>query len=416
MAVTNSARFKSIEIQLRQEDWFNGIRRLLNSPSTVLESLRVEGDKHNLDSSRDGFGNFVLSEGAPLKHLDLYHVSANYDSPRFSGLITLRLHRSAIPISAPILVQVLSITNRLETLELSRATRIDPVRLDDWPPSSLISLPCLTWLAMDEIPRSYCAALLFSIHAPATRCHVKIDDVSCNDSVEEWDATLWQLGRSQMAALLGANDDSDPSRLIEITAKKCQVILRVDDHGCRGQRTFSFSRRDSWKLVNLIGEFLHHVPCSFDLDLSLEVPLARRSPLSLTLWGNHLVSLDISYPDASLSALEQLGLRTASIESSTGTRTATAEDWVCPSLLYIILIMPKDEAGQNTHISALVSLIQKRWSGDDGLAPARQPESFDIGCSRSSHAHWQEVEMEVQKTVPSFQFCGELGNLSEVCR
>ncbi|KAG9047244.1 hypothetical protein FS837_002717 [Tulasnella sp. UAMH 9824] len=340
MAVANSARFKSMEITVRQEDSFDSIRRLLNSPSTALEHLQIETDnKHALEDRSDGLGTFVLSEGVPLKYLDLHQVSLNYESPRFSGLFTLRLDRSAVPTSVVLLVQMLSITSQLETLELSRPTRMTRVEQGIWPPSPLANLPCLSFFFITRVPRSYCAALLSSLYAPASRCYVEIEDISINDPVEELDAILWQPGSSPMAALLGAYDDTDPSRRIDITGERHQVVIRVNDHGCY----------------------------------------------------------------ACLSVLEQLGQRTASSRINPGTETAEMEDWMCPGLLYIGLDIPTDEAERRTHVSALLSLIKKRWSGDGGLAPARQPGRLEIMCSRSSHAYLQEVAKQVQKTVPSFQ-------------
>ncbi|KAG8924009.1 hypothetical protein FRC01_012055 [Tulasnella sp. 417] len=396
MAVANSARFKSMEIELRQEDSFDSIRRLLDAPTTALESLRLQADKYGHVQSGDGLGRFVLSEGAPLLHLDLHHVSLNYDSPRFSGLVTLRLDKSALPVSVEVLVRMLSIASHLEHLELSRPTRMRRVEQGVWPPPRLINLPCLTYFTMSDIPRSYCAALLSSIYAPTPRCYIEVEDKSFNDSVEQLDAILWQPGSSQMAALLGANDDSDSSRVVAVTANNREVIVRVDDRGYYGRRTFTFQRPGGSTLVKLIGEYVHHVPMSFELVLALFNPMVQHGPLDLTPWSNHLMSLMISYPIASLSALEQLGYRTV----PSGTGTAAMEDWLCPSLLYISLNMiPTDEVERRTNVSALLSLIKKRWSGEDGLPPAIQPKNFEIVCSHSAHPHLQEVEAKVQKTV-----------------
>ncbi|KAG8922173.1 hypothetical protein FRC01_014370 [Tulasnella sp. 417] len=403
MAVANSARFKSMEIQLRK-DSFDSIRRLLDAPTTVLESLTIEGDVYMIEPSPNGFGNFVLSEGVPLQHLDLHHVSLNYDSPRFSGLVTLRLDKSAVPSSVAVLVRMLSIASQLESLELSQPTRMRRVEQSVWSPSPLINLPCLTYFTMTDMPRSYCAALLSSIYASAPCCYIGVEDKSCNDCVEQLDGILWQPGSSQMAALLGANDDSDPSMLVDVTAENEQVTVRVDDHGYSGRRRFTFQRPEHSKLVKLIGEYIHHVPTSFTVALTLFDPLAQRDPLDLPPWSNHLMSLMISYPTASLRALEQLGQRTV----PTGTGTAAEEDWLCPGLLYLSLnIIQTDEVERRAHVSALLLLIKKRWSGEDGLPPAIELKNFEIMCSHSAHPHLQEVETEIQKTVPSFEFCKE---------
>lgn len=108
-----------------------------------------------------GYGQFALSEGAPLKYLVLHDVSLNYDSPRFPGLFTLHLSRAAAPNSLETLLQILSGTSRLEQLVVGQKKRIVGQAAE---PGQRITLEYLKELKITDVANGYCAALLTSIY------------------------------------------------------------------------------------------------------------------------------------------------------------------------------------------------------------------------------------------------------------
>ncbi|KAG8938370.1 hypothetical protein FRC00_000222, partial [Tulasnella sp. 408] len=202
LAIQNSTRLKSMELQVLSHNPLE-VWPLLESPTPALEALTVEVDKDTAPDE-DGFGEFVLSEGAPLRRLVLHDVSLNFDSPRLSGLITLSLYRSAVPTSLNTLLQVLSATQRLEWLALGDKGRIEEALA----PDRQVTLDHLKTLRIENITNKYCAAFLISIYTPVCS-YVHVGDSFWRDDTDLLDPLIWQPGNTQTAALLGFQPQLD---------------------------------------------------------------------------------------------------------------------------------------------------------------------------------------------------------------
>ncbi|KAG8939168.1 hypothetical protein FRC00_014133, partial [Tulasnella sp. 408] len=206
----NFTRFRSMNLIDRSQDGLR-IRPLLESTNAALESLNIDSWYTN----QGGLGRVALSDGPPLKHLSLRETSFNFDTPRLSGLVTLRLTGSAVPRSLKTLVQVLSAA----AAHLEELTIFNSKWTDDYRPSSSITFPRLTKLDLSEITASYCTTLVAAIYAPACY-HVRAieSDGGGDGPAELLDATIWQPGSTQVAAFLGLTKGPE-AQVIRIAVK-----------------------------------------------------------------------------------------------------------------------------------------------------------------------------------------------------
>ncbi|KAG8942795.1 hypothetical protein FRC04_003490 [Tulasnella sp. 424] len=433
IAVQHSSRFRWMKLGVDQEDSFE-IKRLLESPTPVLESLTV---KASPPGGRDDAEvmEFALSEGAPLKHLTLAYLTLTVDPRRLSNLVTLDLTGSAVPASPGTLLHILSTSAQLEQLIILRNTRVEEVPQ----PSPLVTLPRLENLEIDYITDDYCMALLASICAP-TCSRLYLDDVGGSQHIDSLDALVWKPGSAQAAALLGFNSRLESrisgvpttvsippiSTTISVTSSATWVRLEEKDSVC--SRDLHFERSEPLKLLKRIGESLPHRP-SLSISrpvsqhdsinkgplkllkrigqslrhrpsLSLSRPLSQHDSIDLGPWSSTLESLELSDHKASLSAMEQLS---RCIATPCGTGAVAMVSWMCPNLRSVTLHIPGDEEECVIYIEALRSMVRKRWSGEDGdLAPAIQPKWFRIKSPR--YRELQDVESEIQRVLPSFRF------------
>ncbi|KAG9047248.1 hypothetical protein FS837_002721 [Tulasnella sp. UAMH 9824] len=396
----NFERFRSMSLIIYSQDGLQ-IRSLLESTNTALESLHI--DSYHINQGARG--PLALSDGPPLKHLSLRATSFNFDTPRLSELVTLRLSYSAVPRSLKTLVQVLSAT----AAQLEELTISDFLWMDDYRPSSSITFPRLAKLDLSNITVTYCTTLVATIYAPACS-HVRAIEShqDLKGPAKSLDAVIWQPGSTQVAAFLGLDSRSEPHAFrITIKVVKKGVEICVQDRG-RERASFRFRRSQPRRLAGLICEFfLHHTsPFAIDLDLSESEPESesRDGPSDVIPWilSGRLKALNLSNHDDCLSALEQLGRRAASPRWS---GMEVTEDWICPNLRSIVLEMPRHKKGGARHVAALQSLVDKRWSGaDSGLEPANQPTKFRINCDSSSYKTLRIVEGEIREIVPCFEF------------
>lgn len=104
--------------------------------------------------------------------------------------------------------------------------------------------------------------------------------------------------------------------------------------------------------------------------------------------------------------MEQLAQRTAAHDTSeTATSVTPGEDWMCPNLQYISFYIPEAEPERELYVTALLSLVEKRWlEVDGGPAPANQPAEFEVISNWRTYKGLQDVEIEVKKVVPSSVF------------
>ncbi|KAG8962159.1 hypothetical protein FRC05_005500 [Tulasnella sp. 425] len=385
------------------------IKRLLTSPTPALESLTVGVNQvPSIFWSWDGpeVEEFALSEGAPLKHLNLKDFTLTMESHRFSNLITLFLDGSAVPGSLGTLLQILRTSAQLEQLTISNDTQRDEAHQS----SPLITLPRLKNLKIDRITVDYCMSLLASIHAPACS-QAYVQDEGLSDHAESLDALVWQPEGIQAAALLGFTSSSPESPIsgvpatvsitTTISVSHNVTVVRVKDKDGFRSRYLAFRRREPLKLLKRIGESLLHLlyPSSSSLvDFRLMFP---HDLLDLRPWSSTLESLKLPGYAASLSAMEQLG---QCIATPSGNGAVATESWMCPNLQDITLHMPEEEEEECAiYIAALRSLVRKRWSGEDGdLAPAIQPNRFLIISPR--YKEFQDVQSEIQRVLPFFTF------------
>ncbi|KAG8892880.1 hypothetical protein FRC01_013902, partial [Tulasnella sp. 417] len=391
MAIQNSARFKSMNFQILPYNPFE-IRLLLESKTSALEILTVEVGK-DCGVAGGGFRKFALSEGAPLKYLDLSDVSLNFDSPRLSGLITLSLCRAAVPTSLATLLQVLSVTQRLEQLAIAEKRRIG----EHVNPGRQITLGHLRELKIEDIANDYCAALLSSIFTPiCSRVHVSDSPWA----IDPLDPLLWHPGSTQTAALLGLNGQSHTqTRRIAITVE-CQVVrIRVFEHEGGSPRFFSFKRRRPSHLFGLLPHFFGAAPFCPPIDLEIGSAMDPIDAFDLTGWSTTLGSLQLRDENTCLRALQQLAQRTAVSDSTeTGASATQVEDWMCPNLRWIMLHIPESDLQRDSHVAALLALVRRRWSGTaGGPAPANQLGEFYIFCTNLSYQKLRDVEVDVQK-------------------
>lgn len=401
VVLQNSTRFKSMTVQLPFSIQLD-IRPLLEVHTQALERLTVEVGKRDI-AGDDGFGEFVLSDGAPLEYLHLHGVSLNFDSPRLSGLITLHLYRSAVPSSLDILLEVLSATWRLEELKIcEQGYTITPVD-----PGPRTTLWHLKELEIEDITNEYCAALLSSIYTPIC-FHVRVRDswltLSDRADPDPFDSLIWQPGNAQMIALLGLSQQSDTR--ISITVEESGVHIDVHEEDDDGPRSLSLLRPEPWEILNLLGDFFNSVPSCPPIDLTISSVQAYNDPFDLGPWGDLLESLDLSRSMSSVRAMEQLAQRTSTHDTSeTTTNVTPGEDWMCPNLQCISFFIPEVESERDLHVAALLSLVEKRWlEVDGGPAPASQPTDFEVISNIRTYEWLQDVEIAVKKVVPSCVF------------
>ncbi|KAG8923695.1 hypothetical protein FRC00_005944 [Tulasnella sp. 408] len=314
-----STRFRSMKFDIYSEV-DPSILPLLESTTTALESLTI--DSHWTEG--EGLGWFALSGGAPLKHLSLGDVSLDFDTPRLSGLVTLRLSESAVPHSLETLVQALSaVTAQLEELTISYCQWTSNYR-----PSSSIAFPRFAKIDLSEMETSYFTTLVAAIYAPACS-HVRAIEPEWDvgdGPAELLDSVIWQPGSAQVSAFLGLNRGSESRALrIAIKVDKWGIEICVQGQG------------------RLIYEFLLHHPSPFGIDLDVSEYKSeselQRGPSDLCI-------------GAAWSARGSYEL----VWEGSG---------VCPNLRSIVLDVPRYKKGGARDVAALQSLVHKRWSGAD---------------------------------------------------
>ncbi|KAG8904397.1 hypothetical protein FRB99_001819 [Tulasnella sp. 403] len=137
------------------------------TPNTLLAAHTPHlSDLYLFASSRaTDIPTAILGTGRNLLDVRIWGVNMKWDTPRLSGLRSLRLSRIFAPPSIERVLEVLVESPRLTTLNLTNFEDVgyDPPPHDSFP---TIHLPCLTRLALQDLPTEYCAALLARIQAP----------------------------------------------------------------------------------------------------------------------------------------------------------------------------------------------------------------------------------------------------------
>ncbi|KAG8920081.1 hypothetical protein FRC00_010509, partial [Tulasnella sp. 408] len=251
MAIQHSRRLRTCLISIHEGETHK-IHRLLEAPMPAVEDLSV----YNYDGiwEGEGFEEFTLSPGSPLKTLALSNAVTQWSSPRLIGLRSITLWQCAIPEAVCVLLELLANSPQLESLEVDMWRWRDP-DLTGVRPNCPICLPTLKYITLGDLPSCYCNSVLTSIHLPS------VSDVYVSGSgmgeVDLLEAKMWQPGNVQTAALLGLVGSDLSSKHMRVDA----LPSRVSISKCHapGDHTkainFSSSRNVALRLVGMIGAF-----------------------------------------------------------------------------------------------------------------------------------------------------------------
>ncbi|KAG8945663.1 hypothetical protein FRC04_000624 [Tulasnella sp. 424] len=346
-------------------------------------------------SGTPALDTFVLSEGLPLKHLSLCDVTTPLESPRLFNLITLALRGSAVPWSPQSLLRVLSSLRRLEALDI-QALRF---RMGNVESSTSVILPRLKELILSEMPSTYNAVILASIRTPLCS-HMEVRDRRSGDesqgSVEALDAVIWEPGNNLAAVLAGGIGSKPTLRRLGVHINPGRIQIE-SNHTHHGSYTLKFARANSPQLTTLLGTAFSQLPSGPTPEL---YSIFISEPIDLLPWSERLGTLVAKdNTEACRLVLQQLSQRHPI--SGTGEM-----DWICPKLSVIIIRFPRVAEDTARDEELLLSLVRHRWSGDDGLAAATQPQRFDVLCDRKRFPNLWSFEDEIKRIVPSFRLGG----------
>ncbi|KAG9005159.1 hypothetical protein FRB90_010530 [Tulasnella sp. 427] len=382
------------------------IRTLLEAPTTTLESLRVRVEGHGSDSDdEEGLERFDLSEGLPIKYLNLDDVSTPLDTPRLSNLLTLALSHSAVPFSPQRLLQTLSGMQTLEYLSIYSAPELleSPRKSSTW-----VTLPRLKTLSLFNVPTFYNASLLTHIYTPACDQIVLYDKASWSlTGVSEsvLDDGLWDLQNKQTTVLLGGTKYALAQKSLEISLSDRTVTI-TSPRDTRDRINLTFTRINTRSLRNGLARAVSQMPLGLPISLQLLAgSFSPTDPLDLTPWNERLESIYAHGANQCRDVMQQLLRRR-------GVQVAGRNEWVCQRLSEIRLVYTdEDEETPALDGEALLELARQRWSTEGCSALATPPSLFRVRCLASRFPHMWSVEAEARKILPEFEL---IEDLSEV--
>ncbi|KAG8990584.1 hypothetical protein FRB90_001698 [Tulasnella sp. 427] len=396
-----------------------GLRQLIEGPTPQLESLCVAVDSDNRSSraEQEVLDGFELSDGPPLKYLNLAGVQAAWNSPRLSGLLSLIITGRGVPNSPRQLFDGLAGLQQLEVLCFQKITSLNvkSYRPAECPP---VTLPHLKRLCLWDTRAEWTAMISSNLYTPAC-FDADISDESPGreydpELVELCDTLLWNPNNPQAAVLLGfAGLEPRCEQLtIQITHydlfigipfdefKRCdhtKVPYHTLDTGA-GRTRLELSRRNPTELLNKIAAVVSQLP-SFP-PIALEVyNLYNESSISLPdllPWSEHLTSVYVMGASSSRAFLQQLLQRRSPA-------TSTREELVCKNLSAIKLEYENDdEEDPMMDSDALLALAGGCWFEGDSET-ALQPGRFDVHCPKKKFSRMWSLEGEIQQIVPVFK-------------
>ncbi|KAG8913083.1 hypothetical protein FRC01_004752 [Tulasnella sp. 417] len=394
LAIENSMRIKSINVySLTRND--SDLRRLLEAPTPILETLRVVSEDFVVGETTDGDPDFVLSDGSQLKHLSFRDITTLLDSPRLSNLMTLSLETSAVPDSLQLLLGILSGSQRLEVLHIRDKER----SLEEYQAEDQVVLPHLRELVLSQVANIYVAAFLASVYTPSCS-HVEVKDKreileSDSEAVRALDSMIWRPGNDQGVVLLGGTDSHMISRSLDISIASSRIVVDSLDERCR----LEFNRLDITEIVARLSTTLSQMPSLPVLHLQhVGTGLEEPSFADLLPWNGMLDSLLVKGRGRCLSVIRQLS------EQQVLPGTDGRADWICRGLSSIQFeYLPDDEEDIALDGEGLLSLVRQRWSSEGGLAGAARPESFVIQCRKANFPNIWSLVDEIAKILPSFR-------------
>ncbi|KAG8914481.1 hypothetical protein FRC01_004039 [Tulasnella sp. 417] len=398
LLIENSTRVQKIDIRASRSGR-PSLQKFLSAPTPKLETLRVQVELYGSDE--DGYeplDYIILSDGPLLEHLSLQNVDTQMNSPRFSNLVTLQLEHSTSSMLFENLFPVLSSSRRLEKLHIRGYSAKD----DGGRATTPITLPHLKELVLSGVRSRYTVAMLASIYTP--RCsHVEIDDHGGSlskmdeEAVEALDAVVWRPGNDQATVILGGADSTLRPSALEIGMYHAVVTVRspkMAEPHCN----LRFARVDVPRMVKGLVTILSHWHSCPPIELQLDHGyIWRTNGLDLSFWSEHVYSLRARGRDVCRSVI-QLLLRRELIPGR------GQMDWAFRKLSKIeIVYTGRDVEDTALDAEALLSVVQQRWFGQDGLAPATQPSHFEVFCSLTNFPRLTSLENEFKRIIPSFK-------------
>ncbi|KAG8926896.1 hypothetical protein FRC01_008263 [Tulasnella sp. 417] len=318
------------------------------------------------------------------------------NSPRFSNLVTLHLEDSSSSTPLKKLLPVLASSRRLEKLHVHGGSASD----EEVGATTPVTLPLLKELVLYVVPRRYAVSMLASIYTP--RCsHAQIYDngssMTDEEAIEALDAVVWRPGNSQATVILGGPDITPRPSALVIGIQNSGVSIRssqMEGHYC----SLGFARVDVPRMLQKLVTFLSEWHSCPPLELHLgDGQICRANGLDLSFWGERVSSLSADGEDACRSLIQLLSRRELVPGSS-------EMDWAFPKLSRIEIAYGRfDEEDATLDAEALLSLVQRRWFGEDGLPPAPQPSYFEVSCSLTDFPRFADLASEFTRIIPSFQ-------------
>ncbi|KAG8926893.1 hypothetical protein FRC01_008260 [Tulasnella sp. 417] len=396
LLIENSKRVQMVDILASR--WPRPrLLKLFSAPTPKLETLRAQVLQYDRDEDgHEPFDNIILSDGPPIKHLSLKSVGTQINSPRFSNLVTLELDHVGSSMLLQNLLPVLSSSRRLEKLHVTGYSTSD----EDVAAKTPVTLPHLKELVLSVMRSRYAVALLASIYTP--RCsHAEIHDIGVNptdeEAVEALDAVVWRPGNDQATVILGGGDAKLRHSALKIGIQHAVVTIQsppTEEPYCN----LSFARVDVPRMFQRLVTILSQRNICPPLELQLnDGRIWRTNDLDLSFWGECVYSLVAEGEDACRSVIQLLSRR-ESVPGSDGM------GWSFQNISKIVLAYRKDDAEDATlDADALLSLVQQRWSGQDGLAPATRPSHFGVSCSLTNFPLLANLEREFTRLMASFE-------------
>ncbi|KAG8983549.1 hypothetical protein FRB90_005913, partial [Tulasnella sp. 427] len=423
--VINSERFKELEISRTGGFSLPLGGQLQDLPTPRLESLRVT-DHVVLDESPLiplAITWITLSNGTPLKHLDLTDCVAYFDSPYLAGLKVLILTGYGLRDTSDLL-RTLTFLHQLEVLWIFEIAYWSPHRKMKPNASTQVTLPHLRSLVLADVQSSWSAEVLGHLNVPLC-FDILVHDMTPNrlnygypvhDHIEDVDDWIWQPGNLQASVLLGAAESTPVARSLSIDVNIWRICISSDVASRRrdvgsifknrdttfkpGYINIAFKRRDPTSTLRKIARVVAILPScpAINLDILGDCFNENKDGFGLLPWSEHLISLTVRGATQCRAVLKQLSQR--HFQASIG-----EEDWICPKLSAIRLSYGGGDGGDPGDDSdALLALVQSRWSGGNGTLGALQPISFVVDCDGDIFPGAESLEKEIRSLVPSFRF------------
>ncbi|KIO28203.1 hypothetical protein M407DRAFT_22538 [Tulasnella calospora MUT 4182] len=393
LAIENSTRIKNLETDAPYAGDLH-LWKLIQAPTPVLETLQVDAP----DPNPNVLHKFVLSEGQHLKYLTLFNVTTPFNSPRLSNLVSLTLRGSSMPQSFEDFLGILSSSQRLETLHIEEVD----YSIGEVQANVPVVLPHLRELVLYRVSSRYMATILASIYTPScTHVHV-IDWMTPEDeseAIKALDAVIWRPGNDQAAVLLGRKGPNIIPGVFSIQIHLYWIEITIGSlESSQGHRTLQFARTNLPPIVAQLTTTFSQLPSPPAVHLHRMDPYTGGySPVDLLPWNGLLESLEIEGSYSCRSVLQQLSQR--HVLPGTG-----GGDWICGRLSKIELVY---EPGGKEDVAldggALLSLVRRHWSDEDGLAGASRPTSFELHCTKVDFPNLWSLEGEITRILPSFK-------------